>query len=192
MKLDKSILISFLLLVAICSIYRIMPGRPWGFAPQIAMALFSGSVVSNRRFAFVLPLLSMLLSDLLYEFLFMNGLTPIRGFYSGQWLNYLLFASITCIGFAVNSRKPLHWLAGSVASVLFYFFASNFAVWFSGGLALNNLPYERSLAGLTQCYIAGLPFLQVSFYATVFFGAIFFGTYHLLGSGKRISARVTA
>jgi len=192
MKFEKSIAIPFMLLVTVCSLYRIMPERPWGFAPQIAMALFSGSVVANRKYAFLLPLMSMLLSDLLYEALYLNGLTPIRGFYSGQWLNYLLFAAITFIGFAVHPRKPLHWLGGTVAAVVFYFLASNFAVWISGGLALNNLPYERSWSGLTQCYVVGLPFLRMSFFATLIFGAVFFGAYQLLHTGKRIKVRATA
>lgn len=185
MKFEKSVVFSFLLLIAACSLYRIMPGRPWGFAPQIAMALFGGSVMSGRKYAPLLPLLSMLISDLLYELLHQNGLTPISGFYSGQWLNYLLFAAITFIGYAVNPRKPIHWLTGSTAAVLFYFLTSNFAVWISGGLALNNLPYERSAAGLMQCYVAGLPFLEMSFLATLIFGALFFGTYALVFSGKK-------
>lgn len=192
MKFEKSVVISFLLLIATCSLYRIMPGRPWGFAPQIAMALFGGSVMAGRKYALLLPLLSMLISDLLYELLYRNGLTPISGFYSGQWLNYLLFAAITFIGATVSPRKPMHWLAGSAAAVLFYFLTSNFAVWISGGLALNNLPYERSAAGLMQCYIAGLPFLYMSACSTLIFGTLFFGVYALLNSGKKIVAGTAA
>ena len=99
MKLNKSLLLAFGLMVLSASLYRAWPDRPYGFAPQMAMALFGGAVIKDKRWAFILPLLSMLLSDLLYQGLYMNGLTPIKGFYTGQWLNYLLIAGITLFGF---------------------------------------------------------------------------------------------
>ena len=70
MKIERSIIVSFVLLVLIASLYRLLPGRPLGFAPQIAMALFSGSIIKNKRYSFLLPILSMLLSDILFELLF--------------------------------------------------------------------------------------------------------------------------
>ena len=180
MKIDKSIVVSFILLVVIASLYRIMPGRPYGFAPQIAMALFSGSIVKNRKYAFLLPLCSMLLSDALYEVLFQFKISAIPGFYSGQWINYLLFGAVTIIGFAVKQNKWISILGGSLAAVLFYFLASNFAVWIGGGLGLNNLPYPKTIDGLIACLAAGVPFMKNSFFATLFFSAVFFGSYYLL------------
>lgn len=180
MKIDKSIVVSFILLVVIASLYRIMPGRPYGFAPQIAMALFSGSIVKNKKYAFLLPLCSMLLSDVLYEVLFQLKISAIPGFYGGQWINYLFFVAVTFIGFAVNQNKWISILGGSLAGVLFYFLASNFAVWMGGGLALNNLPYPKTIDGLITCLAAGIPFMKNSFFATLFFSAVLFGSYYLL------------
>ena len=187
MKIDKSIVVSFILLVVIASLYRIMPGRPYGFAPQIAMALFSGSIVKNKQYAFLLPLGSMLLSDVLYEVLFQFKISTISGFYSGQWINYLFFVAVTFIGFAVNQNKWISILGGSLAGVLFYFFASNFAVWIGGGLGLNNLPYPKTIDGLMACLAAGIPFMKNSFFATLFFSAVLFGSYYLL-SKKAVSS----
>ena len=180
MKIDKSIVVSFILLVVIASLYRIMPGRPYGFAPQIAMALFSGSIVKNKKYAFLLPLCSMLLSDVLYEVLFQLKISAIPGFYGGQWINYLFFVAATFIGFAVNQNKWISILGGSLAGVLFYFLASNFAVWMGGGLALNNLPYSKTIDGLMACLTAGVPFMKNSFFATLFFSLVLFGSYYLL------------
>ena len=180
MKIDKSIIGSFVLLVVIASLYRIMPNRPWGFAPQIAMALFSGSIIKDKKFSFLMPLFSMLLSDIIYEALFYFKLSPIQGFYNGQWVNYLLIMAVTVIGFAVNKNKLFSILAGAVAGVSFYFFASNFAVWIGGGLGLNNLPYPKTLDGLSACLAAGLPFLKASFYSTLLFSAILFGGYYFM------------
>jgi hypothetical protein len=179
MKIDKSLIASFILLVLIASLYRIMPGRPLGFAPQIAMALFSGSIVKHKQFSFILPLLSMLVSDIIFEVLFYYQLTTMQGFYDGQWINYLLFASITVIGFGINKNKWAHIVTGSLAGVLFYFLASNFAVWIGGGLGLNNLPYSKSPEGLFSCISAGVPFLKGSLMATLLFSGVLFGGYAL-------------
>ena len=180
MKIDRSILGSFILLVVIASLYRVMPGRPMGFAPQIAMALFSGSIVSNKKYSFLLPLLSMLVSDIIYEVLFQFKLSTIAGFYSGQVTNYLLFAAVTVIGFRIKKENLLHIAAGSIVGATFYFLISNLTLWIGGGLALNNLPYAKSWNGLMECYAAALPFYKVSLYATLFFSGLLFGGYFLL------------
>src|SRR6476661_11276776 len=113
MKLNKSVLIAFGLLILSASLYRAWPGRPFGFAPQMAMALFAGSMIKDKRWAIVLPLLSMLISDVLYQALYMNGLTAIKGFYTGQWLNYLLIAGITLFGFLLKKINFLRVAAFS-------------------------------------------------------------------------------
>ena len=192
MKIDKSIIISFLLLVVIASLYRILPGRPLGFAPQIAMALFGGSIIKDKTFAFILPLLSMFISDVLYEILYRFDIASVPGFYDGQLLNYVLIGAITLIGFAINQKNILQIVAGSFAGVLSYFFLSNLAVWMGGGLGLDNLPYPKTAAGLLSCLAAGLPFLKGSIYATLFFNALFFGGYFIiekLGTKKQVLAK---
>jgi hypothetical protein len=180
MKIDKSIIGSFVLLVVIASLYRIMPDRPFGFAPQIAMALFSGSIVKDKKFSFLLPVLSMLVSDVLYEVLYRFNISSTAGFYGGQVVNYILFAAVTIIGFAIRKDNLLQIAAGSIAGATFYFITSNLAVWLGGGLALNNLPYARTWDGLMTCYAAGLLFYKGSLCATLFFSAILFGGYYLL------------
>lgn len=180
MKIDKSILVSFVLLVLIASLYRIMPGRPFGFAPQIAMALFSGSIINNKKYSFLLPILSMLVSDIIYEVLFRFHISPIAGFYNGQLVNYMLFAAVTVIGFRIKKENLLHIATGSIGGATFYFIASNFVVWVGGGLGLDNLPYSKTWDGLMACYAAGIPFFKPSLFATLFFSAILFGGYFLL------------
>ena len=176
MKFNLNNIIVFLLLVVIASIYRIVPGRPWGFAPQIAMALFAGSIVKNNKYAFAFPLFSMFLSDLLYEMLFINGMTPIQGFYSGQISNYIMICCISFIGFYIKEKNIVSILSGSLMAPTAYFLASNFMVWIGGG------GYHRpiSFSGLMMCMNDGLPFYQTSIYATMFFGVILFGGYHLI------------
>lgn len=181
MKLNKSNLLILFLLIVAAALYRTWDGRPMGFAPQIAMALFAGSVSKDKRFAFLFPILSLFVSDLLYQFLYAQGLSTIKGFYSGQWENYLLIASITVIGFFINKNKIGHILAGSLAGAVYFFLVSNFMVWIGGGLDINNQPYERSFNGLLVCFTEALPFFKWSLISTLLFNGVFFGSYYLLG-----------
>ena len=176
MKLNKSLLLAFGLLVLSASLYRAWPDRPYGFAPQMAMALFGGAVIKDKRWAFILPLLSMLLSDLLYQGLYMNGLTTIKGFYTGQWLNYLLIAGITLFGFLLKKINFLRVTAFSLTGSILFFLTSNFVVWLGGGG--YNRP--KTFDGLMMCFADGLPFYGNSVAGTLFFSALFFGGYYLI------------
>ncbi len=179
--------------MVIASLYRVLPGRPLGFAPQIAMALFGGSIIRDKKFAFILPLFSMFISDVLYEVLYSFNLSSIPGFYEGQLQNYILIGAITVLGFWINRKNVLQIVAGSFAGAITYFLLSNLVVWLGGGLGLNNLPYAKTAEGLVSCLAAGLPFLKGSLYATLFFNAILFGGYYLaekFSSQERVLAKV--
>src|SRR3982074_2012130 len=99
MKSNKSLAWTLISLIVVAALYRIIPNRLPGFAPQYAMALFGGAVIKDKKWAFALPIFSMFLSDLLYQALYSGGLSSVPGFYEGQWQNYLLFAGITLLGF---------------------------------------------------------------------------------------------
>lgn len=179
MKNNKALILVFVLLVISAALYRVWDGRPFGFAPQIAMALFAGSVIRDKRFSFLVPLLSMLVSDVLYQALYSQGLTPIKGFYEGQWVNYILFTSITVIGFFIKKNKIGSIIVGSLAGAIFFYLTSNFFDWIGGGLDINNQPYPKTFEGLINCFVAGLPFFRGSVWATLLFNGIFFGCYYL-------------
>ena len=186
MKGNKSLLLTFGLLILAASLYRVWPGRPYGFAPQMAMALFGGAVIKDKRLAFLLPLLSMLLSDLLYQALYANGLAQIKGFYSGQWLNYVLIVGVTAFGFLLKKITALRVAGFSMAGSLIFFLTSNFAVWAGGG----GLQRPKTFDGLMMCYYDGLAFLRdyglvKGFYGNIFLGDLFFctllfGSFYLL------------
>ena len=177
MKLNKSLLLSFGMLILACSLYRVWPDRPFGFAPQWAMAVFAGAVIKEKGWAFLLPLLSMLISDTIYQILYNNGTTQIWGFYEGQWSNYLLFASLTVFGFMIAKRITVaRVLTASLAAPSAFFLISNFTVWAGGG----GYSRPKTFEGLMMCYTDGVPFYQMSLLATPVFSAMFFGIYYLV------------
>lgn len=175
MKQRQSLVFSFVLLIIIASVYRVWEGRPWGFVPQIAMALFGGAVIRDKKLAFALPLLSMLFSDALYELLYRNGLSDIPGFYAGQVTNYVLFAGITFIGFWLRNLNKARIAVASVVAPTVYFLLSNFQVWIGGG----GLGRPKTFSGLLQCYADGMPFYKGYLLGTVFFTVVLFGLYFL-------------
>lgn len=181
MKLNRSNLLVLFILILACALYRVWDSRPMGFAPQIAMALFAGSITKDKRFAFLFPILSLFISDLVYQLLYTQGLSTIKGFYSGQWQNYLLIASITIIGFFINKNKIGQIFIGSLAGAAYFFLISNFMVWIGGGWDINNQPYPGSFNGLMLCYSEALPFFKWSVLSTLVFNGIFFGSFYLLG-----------
>lgn len=179
MKVTKQIFTGFILLIVIASLYRIMPGRPYGFAPQIAMAIFGGAIIKDKKFAFLLPLLSMFISDALYEILYRNGVGNMYGFYDGQITNYILFTSLTIFGFFIKNFNIGRIALASVTAPTAYFLVSNFMVWLSNS-PLAGLQRPKTFSGLLLCYSDGLPFYPWSIAATFVFSAILFGSYYLI------------
>ena len=181
MKANKSLVLSLILMVLVSALYRVMPNRPWGFAPQIAIGLFSGALfVNDKKWAFILPLVSMFLSDLCYEILYRNGMSEIMGFYDGQWVNYLLFAGISCFGFMIKKTRVANVVLASLAAPTTHFLISNFLVWaVDRGYGLNR---PRTFNGLLLTYGDALPFYKNSLLGTLVFSAVLFGTYYLVKS----------
>ena len=176
MKVTKQVVVSLTLLIITASLYRIMPGRPFGFAPQLAMAIFGGAMVKDKKLAFLLPLLSMFISDALYEILYRNGVGNIPGFYDGQITNYILFASMTIFGFLITKINVTKVLMAALAAPTAYFLLSNFVVWAGGG----GLQRAKTFSGLMQSYTDALPFYAWSLAATVVFSAVLFGGYYFI------------
>jgi hypothetical protein len=178
MKSSKSIIWTLVALIITGALYRIVPNRPLGFAPQIAMAIFGGSMVKEKKWAFALPLFSMFLSDLLYQALFSAGFSSIPGFYGGQWENYLLIGGITLFSFTLKKISTLRVAAYSFGGATLYFLASNFLVWAGGG----GYGHPHNFSGLMATYVDGIPFYTGSLAATLIFSTLLFGGYYLLNS----------
>ena len=177
MKLNRQITIALVIMIATSALYRVMPGRPLGFAPQIAIALFSGSLfASNKKYSFLLPILSIFISDLIYQALYVNGLSSIQGFYAGQLENYILIAATTVFGFGLQNSKPSKFMLAFLSAPTAYFLVSNFLVWAQGG----GYHHAFTATGFIQTMADGLPFYPYSVVSTIVFGAVLFGGFRVL------------
>jgi hypothetical protein len=148
MKLNKSTWVAFILLIVAAALSRLMVLNVAGFAPQMGMAIFGGAVIKNKKWAFALPLLSLLFSDLVMEVLFQTHVIDRQGFYDGQWAVYLCFAVLTIYGFLMEKINLKNILIFSVSGSLIFFILSNFFVWIGGGGFARPLTFN----GMLLCY----------------------------------------
>src|SRR3989304_5685350 len=112
-----------LIFVTAAALLRLVPHVP-NFAPIGAMALFGGTYL-NKKTAFLLPLVAMVLSD------FFIGFDSVLS----RFTVYGSFALIVLVGFWLRKERSVGKivLASLTASVLF-FIITNFGVWFAGSL----------------------------------------------------------
>lgn len=159
-------------------VYRVMPYRPDNFNPLLALTIFGGFIfANNKKWAFAIPLVTMLISDTIYQLMYVNGLGTVKGFY-GWWqvANYVSLITMAFIGFKINTASVKQiGFAGLVASLVF-FVLSNFFVWAEG----MGYQHSYSFNGLMQCFTDGVPFFRASLTGTLLFSAILFGSYSII------------
>jgi len=185
MKLSKNTVIVFIILIVVSAVYRIFPERPFGFAPQMALALFGGAMISDKKLAFLLPVLSLFISDLLYQGLFSAGIASVPGFYKAQLWVYISFLLVTVFGFLMKNVNWKSVIGFSISGSMIFFLSSNFFVWMGGG-GLNR---PKTFDGLLMCYGDALAFYRdygvIHGFAgnfiigDLFFTGLLFGTYFL-------------
>lgn len=145
---------------------------PITYSPMIAMALFGGAVIKDKKLAFAVPLLAMFLSDFIFE---VSGIAT--GFWGwGQLVGYGIFASITLLGFAVKKINVPVVAGFAILSTLLFFFLSNSSVW----LLSSGITYPKTFAGWMSCLAAGIPFLKNDLITNLVYSGVFFGGYVLL------------
>lgn len=186
MKFSKSTWIAFILMIVVAAFSRIMTLGVAGIAPQMAMAIFGGAVIKDKKWAFALPLLSLLLSDLAMEILFQTHVIDRQGFYEGQWAVYLCFALLTIYGFLMKKINLKNIAFFSVSGSVLFFILSNFFVWIGGGGFNRPLTFE----GMLQCYWDALVyyrdyglikgFIANSVLGELIWSAVLFGGYYLI------------
>jgi len=148
------------ILLALGILSRLIVHSP-NFTPVIAVALFGG-VYLNRKYAVLLPLALMMISDV------------FLGFYDGILYTWLSVVLVSAIGLLVKRNKNVATiLTGSLASALLFFVISNFGVWASGYYGLTS-------QGFWNCYAAAIPFFRNTLVSTLVYGAVLFGIYELV------------
>mgnify|MGYP001559575258 CR=1 FL=1 len=153
-------LINPFLIIVFAVLLRIVPHAP-NFAPIAAMALFGGAYL-NKKYALIVPLIAMFLSDI------------FLGFHSAMPYVYGSFLLIGLMGIWLSKHKNLkNVLLATFFSSILFFLITNFGVWLGGNL------YSKDLPGFIKCYILALPFFRNTILGDLFYVGLFFGSYEL-------------
>ena len=152
---------------------RLLPHAA-GVWPFAASALFAGRMLRIPGPAVVVPLAAVLLSNV-----------ALAG---DDWrITLVVCAAITLPAFAgmLIRRWPgaVPVIAAMLSCSLIFFVTTNFAVWAFSGM------YPLTWQGLTQCFIAALPFLDKTVLGGLFWTAVLFGGAWLMQHVPSLSRR---
>lgn len=147
-------------LIAVAILSRLVV-HPNNFSPVMAIALFSGILLGKKWYAFVVPLVIMVISDI------------FLGFSDVTWSVYLSFALIVGMGMFMKKVSFINVFANSLLAALLFFVITNFACWIPGW-------YGYTWQGLLDCYIAAIPFFRMTILSSVVYSIGFWGIYELV------------
>src|SRR5436853_889495 len=132
MNLKKQTILFLFIAVVISTLVKVICAPQINFSGVtsiMAVSLFAGLTIKDKATAFLFPLLTLFISDVLLQGLHELNLFPYEGFYSGQITNYLLIFVLTLAGFAFRNFKTPGIVAGAFIGPVLYFLLSNFIVW---------------------------------------------------------------
>ena len=151
-------------------------GQPeWCFTPTAAAAIFAGLYFSRLVIALLVPISILAVSDLLL---------PAYDSIPVMIATYAIMITPVWMGRFLRNRPETRWTAlrwaviGVLPATLF-FIVSNFAVW-----AFQS-SYEKTLAGLGECYWAAVPFFRWMLAGDLFYLALLVGCLLLAGLPSR-------
>lgn len=167
-----------LLLILLGISTRLLP-HPANFAPIAAIALFAG-IYLPKKFAIILPMVAMFLSDLVLGFYLWPVMISV----------YFSFAITGLLGLAIQKHKRVSTVLGGalLASILF-FIITNGAVWAFGTM------YSHNLNGLIQSYLMALPFFKNTLLGDLFYTGVLVGSMEVIqnyASSKNFGSKLEA
>jgi len=143
---------------------RLLPHPP-NFAPIAAVGIFSGVYFTNKKYAFILPLAAMLISD------------TIIGF-AEIWITLAVYGSFAIAGliglWLKNNKNLTNTIGASLLASSVFFVITNFVVW------IATPWYTKDVAGLVQCFFLAIPFFKNTLLGDLFYVGILFGVYELV------------
>jgi len=160
-------LISPVLIIFFAAILRLLPHPP-NFAPIAAMALFGGFYL-NKKYALVVPLIALFVSDL------------FLGFHNTMVFVYGSFLLTGIVGILFKKYGKVQYIfAAALFSSILFFLITNFGVWLMWNF------YPKNFSGLSECYIAAIPFFRNTVLGDLFYATLFFGSFEV---AKNLIAR---
>lgn len=161
-KQNKSFILPATLLIVAAGFTRLFPHYP-NFTAIGAMAIFGGSIIKDKKYALLLPLAALFISDVC-----LHLFTSVSGFYgTSQIFVYAAFMLITLLASFIKKSSVSNMVFASFWSGIIFFIISNFGVWISSDV------YPISLSGLSSCFLAAIPFYKNEFFGNFLLNSIY-------------------
>lgn len=162
------------LMILLAAMSRLLPHPP-NFAPIGGMALFGAAYFSKKYWAFIIPIATMWISDLvLNNVIYGQYFDHFVWFYSGSLFTYLGFALIVTLGlFTLKKVKVANLAVSALSASAIFFIVSNFGVWLTSGM------YPHTFSGLMTCYAVGIPFFHNTILGDLVYTGVLFGGFAL-------------
>ena len=135
--------------IVIAAVIRLFPHIP-NVTPITAMALFSGVYFTDKKYAFIIPILAMFLSDLFLGF---------------SLISLFVYAAFILVGYIGIASKKMNVKTILISSISF-FIITNFGVWLIG--------YPKTMNGLLECYTLAIPFFRNSLIGDFFYAGVMY------------------
>lgn len=135
--------------IVIAAVIRLFPHIP-NVTPITAIALFSGVYFTDKKYAFIIPLLAMFLSDIFLGF---------------SMITLFVYAAFILVGYIGIASKKMN-IKTILISSLSFFIITNFGVWLIG--------YPKTFNGLLECYTLAIPFFRNSLIGDFFFAGVMY------------------
>lgn len=141
------------------------------FSPVGAMALFGGAYFTKKHWAFIVPMVSLWLSNLVLNNVFYTQWYPTFSF-GFETAVFISFALVVGVGIIFLKKVNLtNLLTANLLGTVGFFLISNLFVWMGGKM------YSQDFNGLVTCYTMALPFLKNTLLSNLLFSAIMFGAF---------------
>jgi len=137
---------------------------PIAFTSVAAPLLYFGAR-GSRKNAWIAVALSVVADVLLTRFAYGYAVTW------DHFVTWAWYAGVLGLGMLLrNTNSPIRIGGASLFASIMFFVVSNFAVW----AGPYGTMYPRTMAGLSECYAAGIPFFRHNVTLDLVFTAIFF------------------
>lgn len=174
----KKILWFILAMVLVTALTRLIP-HEYNFSPIGAIALFGAAYLWNKKYALILPLLCLFVSDLLLQGKFLTGMAEYPAFFSGTVWVYGSFLAIVGLGFYLFKNHKVTTpkvIGGAIMAAVLFFLVTNFASW----LTDHQYYPVKNFQSLMYAYELGLPFFRGTLVGNLVWSGVLFGSFELL------------
>lgn len=154
-------------MIALGAVARVVP-HPWNFTPMLALGLYAGAKSAKLWMGVLITLAALLLSD------------AVLGFSRDAFFVYPAWLIPVFLGRWVRRSEGVATIAaGGLLASLSFFLITNAGVW-----AMGNY-YPHTMAGLTTCLAAGVPFYRNQLLGDAIYVVALFGGHALLSRAAR-------